>query len=307
MEKLIVKNTAGNDIHIYVYDQAKAPVKGVVHLIHGVAEHIARYGLFAEYLNKNGYVAVGCDFLGHGLSTETNAYVHYADKHGDTLAYESIELVQDYIKGHYPTLPVFVLGHSMGSFLARLALLKKPDFYKKAVISGTAMHPKALILVGKALCNVIGFFRGPKRVSPLIQGMGIDSYPVQLRKDGIIGARDVEWLTKDVEVQNYYEQSPMCGQPSTVAANRDMFKWLLVINDKKRLAQGNKAMPIFLVSGQNDAVSNYGQTVKLLYETMKGLGYENVAMKLYENDRHEILNELDKAQVYQDILDFLNK
>ncbi|HAQ56948.1 MAG TPA: hypothetical protein DCR44_06090 [Acholeplasmatales bacterium] len=88
MQKLIVKNTAGNDIHIYVYDQAVAPVKGVVHLIHGVAEHIARYGLFAEYLNKNGYIAIGCDFLGHGLSTDTNAYVHYADKHGDELAYE---------------------------------------------------------------------------------------------------------------------------------------------------------------------------------------------------------------------------
>ncbi|MCK7486033.1 MAG: alpha/beta hydrolase [Bacillus subtilis] len=83
MEKLIVKNSAGNDIHVYVYDQVVAPVKGVVHLIHGVAEHVARYGLFAAFLNKNGYIAVGCDFLGHGLSTDTNAYVHYADKHGD--------------------------------------------------------------------------------------------------------------------------------------------------------------------------------------------------------------------------------
>lgn len=307
MQKLIVKNTAGNDIHIYVYDQAVAPVKGVVHLIHGVAEHIARYGLFAEFLNKHGYIAVGCDFLGHGLSTDTNAYVHYADKHGDTLAYESVTLVQTYIKEHYPTLPVFVLGHSMGSFLARLAILKNPDFYEKAVISGTGMHPKPLILVGMTLCNLIGCLRGPKYVSPLIQKMAIDSCPAQMRKDGIIKDRDVEWLTKDVEIQNYYFQSPMCGQPATVAANRDMFKWLLVINNKKNLAKGNKQMPIFLISGAQDAVSNYGKTVETLAGVLLDLGYQHVSLKLYEGDRHEILNELDKAVVYQDILDFLEK
>ncbi|MDP3129694.1 MAG: alpha/beta hydrolase, partial [Bacillota bacterium] len=249
----------------------------------------------------------GCDFLGHGLSTDTNAYVHYADKHGDELAYESVTLVQAYIKEHYPTLPVFVLGHSMGSFLARLAILKNPDFYEKAVISGTGMHPKPLILVGMALCNIIGCFRGPKYVSPLIQKMSIDSCPAQMRKDGIIKDRDVEWLTKDVEIQNYYFQSPMCGQPATIAANRDMFKWLLVINNKKNLAKGNKQMPIFLISGQNDAVSNYGKTVEQLAGVLLDLGYQHVSLKLYEGDRHEILNELDKAVVYQDIIDFLEK
>ncbi|MCK7486034.1 MAG: hypothetical protein MZU97_11135 [Bacillus subtilis] len=88
------------------------------------------------------------------------------------------------------------------------------------------MHPAPLIAVGMTLCNVIGLFKGPKHVSPLIQKMAIDSCPAQMRKDGIIKDRDVEWLTKDVEIQNYYFQSPMCGKPATVAANRDMFKWL---------------------------------------------------------------------------------
>jgi len=307
MEKLIVKNTAGNDIHIYDYDGATAPVKGVVHLIHGVAEHIARYGLFAEFLNRNGYVAVGCDFLGHGLSADTNDYVHYADKHGDRLAYESVELVQDYIVKHYPGLPVDVLGHSMGSFLARLAMIRRPGFYRKAVISGTGMHPTPLILVGMTLCNIISLFKGPRYVSPLIQKMAIDSCPAQMRRDGIIKGRDVEWLTKDVEIQNYYFQSSMCGQPATVSANRDMFKWLLVINNPREIAKGDKTTPIFLVSGADDAVSNYGETVRKLDGVLRRLGFADVSLKLYEGDRHEILNEIDKERVYHDILAFLEK
>ncbi|MFA5006848.1 MAG: alpha/beta hydrolase [Candidatus Izemoplasmatales bacterium] len=307
MEKLIVKNSVGNDIHVYLYDGATAPVKGVVHLIHGVSEHIARYGLFAEFLNRNGYVAVGCDFLGHGLSTDTNAYVHYADRDGDRIAYESITLVQDFIKQRYPDLPVFVLGHSMGSFLARLALLRKPDFYKKAVLTGTAMMPLGLIRFGILLSTVIKALRGPKYVSPLLQKMGIDAYPAKMRKDGIIGDRDVEWLSKDVEIQNYYEKSPMCGQPATVSANKDLFKWLVVINDPKQIATGRKDTPLLFASGKNDPLSEYGKTVLELAAVYRKLGYVDVTDKLYEDDRHEILNELDKETVYRDILTFLEK
>ncbi|MFH0992939.1 MAG: alpha/beta hydrolase [bacterium] len=307
MEKKVFNNSLGNPIHVYVYEPATQPFKAVVHLIHGASEHFARYGLFAEYLNQHGYVAVGCDFLGHGLSTDTNDYVHFADKKGDVIALESLTIVQDFIKSRYPELPVYVLGHSMGSFLARLQILQKPEFYAKAVISGTTTMPIATTKMGMLLCNVISFFKGPKFVSKMVQKMAIDACPAKMRKDGIIKDRDVEWLTKNVDIQNYYVNSPMCGQPFTVAANRDMFKWIAYIDTIKNIANGNKSMPLFFISGAKDSLSNYGEGVKKLVAVFQENGYANVTMKLYENDRHEVLNELDNKQVYADVLAFLEK
>ncbi|MCK5732195.1 MAG: alpha/beta fold hydrolase, partial [Tenericutes bacterium] len=271
------------------------------------SEHFGRYGLFAKYLTESGYLVIGCDFLGHGLSTETLDYVHFDDKDGDVLAYESVVLVKEYIEKTYKDKDVFVIGHSMGSFLARKLILDFPDFYKKAVISGTAFSPKILVAVGKMLTSIIRLFKGPKYVSKLIQNMAIDSSPNQMRKDGIITGINEEWLTRDVDIQQYYKNSNMCGQPFTVQANHDLMTWIQFIDNLKNIDQGRKDMPIYLMSGANDALSDYGKQIKVLYEKMQGLGYSNLKMKLYPECRHEILNELTKDEVYKDMLDFIKE
>lgn len=304
MDTFYLEDSRKHKLQLYVYP-AKSEAKAVVHVLHGASEHFARYGLFAEFMNDHGFHVVGIDFLAHGLSADTHAFVHYADKDGDVLAYEGVTLTQAYIKEHYPNLPVYLLGHSMGSFLARKALIDTPDYYQKAVISGTAFVPGMLSAVGGLLCSIIALFKGPKAVSPLIQGMAIDANPTKMRKDGIIGKRDVEWLTKDEAVQNYYESSPMCGQPFTVAANRDMFRWLSYVNKKSNIAKGNIQVPLLFITGKNDALGGYGKDVERLVETFKSLGYANVALKIYENDRHEVLNETDKDVVWNDCLSFL--
>lgn len=306
MRKVILENSKDNPIHVYIYEPEKE-LKGVVHIIHGASEHFARYGMFAEFLNSNGYLVIGCDFLGHGLSTPTNDYVHFADKDGSNLAFESIELVKDYIDTHYKDIDKFVLGHSMGSFLTRKLIIMYPNFYQKAVISGTTHTPGMITKTGMLLTKLIRSFKGPKYVSKMIQNMAIDANPRKMRKDGIIEKMDEEWLTKDEEVQQYYHNSPMCGQPFTVSANIDMFEWVSFIDKRKNINKGNKNQPILLISGAKDPLSNYGERIVYLYHLLKKLGYKDVEYKLYTNDRHEILNELDKASVYQDILIFLNK
>lgn len=305
MEKIVLKDYQENPIHVYIY-KPEGEIKGVVQLIHGASEHFARYGLFAEFLTKNGYLVIGCDFLGHGLSTETLDYVHFADKNGDILAYESVVLVKEYIEENYKEKDVFVIGHSMGSFLARKLVLDFPDFYKKAIFSGTNYTPKMLIFVGSFLIKFIRLFKGPKYVSKLIQNMAIDSNPNKMRKDGIITGINEEWLTRDVEIQQYYHNSKMCGQPFTIQANLDLFQWVGAVSDKKNLNQGNKETPIYLMSGAKDPLSNYGEQIHQLYKVMQDLGYQNVQMKLYPECRHEILNELLKDEVYNDMLNFIN-
>lgn len=304
MKKVVLKDSAQNPIHIYVYEP-ETKLKGVVQIIHGASEHFARYGLFAEFLNSKGYLVIGCDILGHGLSTETNDYVHYADKDGDKIAFESITLVKDYIIEHYKNQPVYVLGHSMGSFLARKLILDFPNFYKKAIISGTTYVSGGMTFFGILLTGTISLFKGPKYVSKFVQNMAIDANPRKMKKDGLIGDFQEAWLTKDEKIQQYYHHSKMCGQPFTVKANQDLFKWISFINNKANMNKGNKEQPIFLVSGANDPLSNYGKTILQLEEIMKNMGYKSVSSKIYEGDRHEILNEMDHDIVFDDILKFI--
>lgn len=306
MEKIILKDYQNNDIHVYIY-KPENEVKAVVHILHGASEHFLRYGVFAEFLNKNGYLVIGCDFLSHGLSAKTLDYVHFADKDGDILAYESVVLVKEYIEKNYADKDVYILGHSMGSFLARKLILDFPSFYKKALISGTAFVPQFVVTAGSLLIKTIRLFKGPKYISKLIQNMAIDANPNKMRKDGIITGINEEWLTRDPEIQQYYANSNMCGQPFTIQANLDMFKWMSFVNNKKNIDSGNKEMPIYFMSGAKDALSNYGKDIESLYKQFQNLGYKNVLMKLYPECRHEILNELIKDEVYKDILEFYNK
>jgi len=307
MEKIILKDYQGNPIHVYIY-KPEGEIKGVVQIVHGASEHFARYGLFAEHLNKHGYLAIGSDILGHGLSTETLDYVHFADKDGDILAYESVLLVKEYIEENFKQNDVFILGHSMGSFIARKLVLDFPDFYKKAVFSGTAFTSAGKKMAGNVLIALIKLFKGPKYVSRLIQAMAIDSIPHKMLKDGIIsGALKEEWLTRDPEIQQYYQNSNMCGQPFTIQANHDMVKWISFVDNKKNIALGKKEQPIFFITGEKDALSNYGADIKKLFKVMSELGYTNLHMKLYEDCRHETLNELNKGEVYNDILKFIEE
>ena len=305
MKQFTLKDYHDNPIHVYEYlpDQE---IKGVIQIIHGASEHFARYGLFSEFLNKNGYAVYGCDIIGHGLSTDNLDFVHFADKDGDILAYESVLLVKEYIEKTHPNQKYYILGHSMGSFLTRKLILDFPEFYEKAVISGTAFTSKLLVNLGCFLTRTIRLFKGPKYVSKLIQDMSIDANPKKMRKKGIIKDMDEEWLTRDKTIQQYYHNSNMCGQPFTVSANIDMFKWIKFINDKKNIASGNLDLPQLFISGGHDALSNYGEEIKTLVNLMEDLGYKNIQYKIYSESRHEVLNEINKEEVYQDIIDFLN-
>lgn len=306
MQKLSLVDSRNNDIHVYVYEPKTSP-KGAIQIIHGAVEHFARYGLFAEYLNKAGYVVVGCDILGHGLSTPTNEFAHFADKAGDQTAYESVVMVKNYIQKQYPGIPLMVIGHSMGSFLARKLVIDFPNDYKKAIWSGTALYAPGLMTLGILLANLIILFKGPRYLSKLIDNMAIGSLASKARKAGLIHGLDEGWLTKDEAIQDYYHNSPMCGQPMTVSANRDLFRWIKFISIKKNWRRMNPELPIFIASGAQDPLSDFGKKIPPLVHQLKRAGFSHVEMKLYPGDRHEILNELDREDVYRDMLNFIKK
>jgi len=305
METKILTDSLNHSLQMYRYPTTKKPLKGVVHLIHGASEHFARYGLFAEFLNKQGYDVVGIDFLSHGLSTDSWDYVHFGDTLGSQVAYEGITLTQQYIKEHYPNTKIYLLGHSMGSFLARKALIDQGDLYDKVILSGSAFVPPFMANFGIHLCRLIAKCKGPRTVSKLVQNMAIDANPRKMRKKRIIKGQNEEWLTKDVQVQQYYAQSKMCGQPFTVKANQDMFEWLAYVHDWSKVGQGPKEKPLFFLSGQDDALGNFGKGINKLAEKFERLGYQSVKVKLYPHNRHEVLNETNKETVWNDVLEFI--
>jgi len=306
MEKLIMKDSLGNDIHLYSY-LPKTDAKAVLQIIHGASEHFARYGLFADYLNKHGYAVVGCDILGHGLSSPTSDYVHFADKLPQEAAFESIVLVKEYIANNFPGKPIYLLGHSMGSFLGLVSLMRFPEFYQKAILSGMTVVSLPMVHVATLIGKLIHLFKGPKHVSKLMQNLLIDSSHVKMRKKGIISGINEEWLTKDVTIQNYYHESKICGQPFTVSANLALLSWLRMVNTKKNLLKLPKATKIMFASGTDDPLGGFGEGIKKLHSFLVKSEFKNVSMKLYDNDRHEILNETDKNQVFADFLDFFDK
>jgi alpha-beta hydrolase superfamily lysophospholipase len=306
MQKFILKDSQNNDIHVYVYSPKTPPI-GVVHIIHGAVEHFARYGMFAKFLNQAGFVAIGCDILGHGLSTPTNDYAHFADKHGDKLAYESVTLVKDYINSHFPNLDKYVLGHSMGAFLARKIVIDYPDEYKKTIWTGTSMYDLVSVSLGILISNMIICAKGPRYLSKFIDNLAIGALAKKAKKAGLIDRLNEGWLTKDETIQEYYHGSPMCGQPMTVSANRDLFRWIKYITTRKNWTRMKKDLPILIASGSKDPISDFGKKIPPLVEQLKKAGYNQVDMRLFADDRHEILNELDREDVYQVIVDFIKK
>jgi len=305
MKQFTLNDYQGNPIHVYQYNP-EGEIRGVIQIIHGASEHFARYGIFSEFLANAGFIVIGCDIIGHGLSTDNYEFVHFADKNGDLLAYESVLLVKEYIEKTYSDYKQYLIGHSMGSFIARKLLIDFPNFYTKAILSGSAYPPKLLLNVGMCLTRIIKTFKGPKYVSKLIQDMSIDANQKKMRKDGIITGINEEWLTRDPIIQQYYHKSLMCGQPFTVSANLDMFKWIKFVCNKKNIALGNYQLPQFFISGGHDALSNYGKEIIKLVDTMEEIGYEKVNFKIYPESRHEVLNELNKDVVFKDILEFIN-
>ena len=278
-------------------------VKGVVQLCHGMVEYIDRYDDFARFLAGNGYYVVGNDHLGHGASVDDDSeHGFFGHPHGNDFLIWDIHLLRKVTQKKYPNVPYFMLGHSMGSFLLRQYITEFGEGIDGAVIMGTGYQPAGVLTSGRAMCKAIAKIRGWNYRSNKVNEMALGAYnkefePARTRAD---------WLTRDETIVDKYIADPWCSYTFTVNGYYQMFKGIQAAQRKGYIDSIPKEMPLFLVSGQNDPVGEFGKGVRKVYEAYKDAGIFDVKMKLYEADRHEILNELDKESVYEDILDFFD-
>lgn len=292
-----------NKIHAVRYLPDNGQVKAVVQIIHGMAEYIERYEGFAQYLTQRGYAVTGDDHLGHGGSVpEGGSYGYFCEQDPATVVVRDVHRLKKMTQEKYPGVPYVILGHSMGSFILRNYLCKYGSGIDAAIIMGTGMQSPGLIRMSKALAAVEKAFRGPKHVSHLIDKCAFGSYNQKIPNP----RTSTDWLTRDEAVVDRYNEDPLCGFVFTVNGFQTLFELIARIQRKENLDKIPKALPVLMVSGGDDPVGDYGQGVQKAYDSMKEVGMSNMQLKLYEGGRHELLNETNKDEVMNDLVQWMD-
>lgn len=275
----------------------------VVQIVHGMAEHSARYEEFAKFLTDRGIVVTAEDHLGHGRSVGGGGtFGYFCEQDPATVLVRDVHRLKKMTQELYPEVPYVILGHSMGSFIARNYMFRYGTGITAAIIMGTGMQSMAKVRAGKAAVAVQRIFCGPKHVSRLLDKLILGG-----------GGRTAEqtepgnWLSRDEERVAEYDADPMCGFAFTVNGFGTLFELVERLYSRRNLEKIPKSLPVLMLSGTADPVGEYGQGVRRAYESLKGCGMESLELKLYDGGRHELLNDIIRGEVMDDIYGWLEK
>lgn len=267
--------------------------KGAVQLAHGMAEHSGRYERLARALTDAGYVAWMHDHRGHGeTSTETADRGYFADDHGWDTAVEDMHTVLEALREAHPGLPVFFLGHSMGSLLGRDFITRYGQDLAGAVLSGTAADPGLLGKVGQALATVEGRVRGRRATSRLMNAMTFGSYNKAFEPV----ATDFDWLSRDADEVRKYVDDPRCGEVFTAGFFADLLGGVNRLGELA--ARVPSDLPLLVISGEDDPVGGKAAAgVRAAAEAFREGGVQDVTLEIFPQARHELFNETNRDEV----------
>ena len=279
-----------------VWTPESAP-KAIVQFVHGMAEHIDRYARPAGALNQAGILAVGRNHRGHGKDAELLGY--FADERGwDKLIEDAHEVSLD-VQKRYPGVPFFLLGHSMGSFVAREYAIRYGKELSGLILSGTGFYSKALCRAGKLMAQL----SPAKKPAHFVNGIAFAGN----NKPFAPGRTGFEWLSRDEKEVDKYVADPLCGFCFTGKAFADFFGGLEALTDESGLKAMPKDLPVYFMSGESDPVGQMGKGVRQVAEQFKRAGMRDITVKLYPDARHELFNEINRDQVTADLIGWLNQ
>ncbi len=290
-------------IYAEIYTPKIRSAKGIVQLSHGMIDHVARYKHLAEFLTGEGYILAGNHHLGHGRSVSSSEdYGYFADEDGVKTVVKDMHTFNRYLRGAFPTLPLVVMGHSMGSFITRLYIEEYPHSIKGAIIHGTS-GPNPLLPFGRALAAIIGFFMGGRHRSRLLKSLAFGSYNNKFPKS----EGDDAWLTRKIDEVADRKEDEYTNFIFTVSGYRDLFRMIRDCNRDAWFAAYPKELPTLVMSGDMDPVGAYGKGPDYVYKHLLISGCKSVEIKMYEDARHELFNETEecRATAFGDILAWL--
>ena len=286
----------------YIFIPQSTALKGIIQISHGMCEYIMRYEPFAREMCKKGFVVCGNDHIGHGNTAPSPDMLGYtAISDGASIMVRDVRMLSGIIRNRFPKLPLFLLGHSMGSFVARLYIERYGNELAGAIISGTG-GPESPTAIGKLLAKGIIKFKGEMHRSKLLNKLAFGSYNKKFKEND-----EHAWLTRDKEIREKYAADELCSFKFTARGFYDLFDMLGPVSTKEWAKSLPRELPVLIISGECDPVGNYGKGVTKVYKRMDKAGMEDVTFRLYHGARHELLNETGRDEIIEHTLDWLEE
>lgn len=278
------------------------PAKAVMMLSHGMAEHTGRYERLGTALTEAGFALYAHDQRGHGHTAAHGVLGHYADKDGWDKVVGDLASLNASIVQRHPGVPVFLLGHSMGSYIAQAYLLRHSASLQGAVLSGSNFQPVSLYRIATVVARMESWRQGPTGRSGLIEFLSFGSFNNKLKPV----RTSFDWLSRDPDEVDKYVNDPLCGFRCTNQFWLDMLGGLQQISKTSNLSQIDKNLPLLIMGGECDPVSE-GKRLKNLADALTATEHRLVTLKIYPQARHEILNETNRDEVTRDLLAWLEE
>lgn len=284
--------------------QAEGSAKAVVHITHGMCEHIGRYERFANVLSSNGYHVTAHDHRGHGLTTATDAPLGtFAKSEGWNKVIADVDAVNNEIKKQYPDLPVIYFGHSMGAIVGLNYCIQHSDKIAASALWNSGVDGGLLLTVYGFLLKVERMFKGSDVPSQIAKKLAFEDWNKKFKPN----RTQSDWLTRDDKEVDKYIADPLCGFDASNGLWGNLLQGIKTGADDKAIANIRNDLPMHLLAGGKDPCSDNGKAVERLYTRLKQAGINDIELSLHKDNRHEALNELNRDEVMQEFVDWLDK
>ena len=277
----------------------------IFQMIHGMLEYIERYLPFFEYLTSKGFLVVGHDHLGHGSSVNSPEDLGYiGEPNPNQLLIKDIHTLRVMTQQKYPNIPYYICGHSMGSYLLREYLCFNSQKLSGAIIMGTGYQSGCKASMGINLCKMLSCCRGQRYRSNFVKKMALESGPYT---NFDLKDENRSWITSDPVMAKIYNEDQKMKFDFSLNGFIALIEATKISCDSNYTSRINKELPILFVSGDNDPVGDNGEGVKKAFNLLKRVGVKDVSLKLFEGDRHEVLNEVNRNEVFEYIGNWLDE
>lgn len=283
--------------------------RAIVQISHGMVEHVLRYEEYARALTEHGFMVSAHDHRGHGMTAEhavelgTGQFGVFAERDGFTRVVDDLDEVILRAEHDYPGIAVILFGHSFGSFVAQSYIERYASHSAGCILCGSAGPRRLLTAAGRCVATVVCACRGRTHRSPFLQKLAFGSYCARI-PDAVTG---FEWLTRDLAYIKKYADDPWCGFLPSAGFFYDMLDGLCRIHARRAIRAIPHHLPVLLISGGEDPVGSYGQTVTALAALYKSIGMKDVTSTIYAGARHELLNETNRADIMRDTIQWLER
>ena len=302
LEKTIfIDGVDKNKIFLRIWDNVQNP-KGIVQIIHGMAEHSERYREFAKHLNTEGYIVCADDHRGHGKSVIHEGEFGYLGEDGFNKVVEEEHMITEFMKREYLDLPVNIFAHSFGSFVGQEYITRHSNEINSIILSGSAKQDGMDIKLGYMVASVQRKLFDDRSKAKLIDKLSFGSFNKKVENP----QHKFAWLTRDINEVEKYCNDELCGFISTINFYYNLFGGLKNLYNKDKLRKINKELPILVLAGDKDPVGKYGKSILALHKQYEDLGISKAEVKLFKEGRHELLNESNKLEVYEYVSEWFN-